>query len=133
MEKLIYSEETKTLRIMPENYMVASFEKHYWVVDPDAAIPADLAVEIFKFFSVHENKFKLDSWKKLNIAWLVDKNVIQVDLEELKDRMEGKFGYEHSTDEEDCWTNTVMDALQDLTGLEENLREMFKKKLKPTP
>lgn len=64
---LEYSEGTKTLRVMPSNYMLASFERQRWIVDPDGAIGVKFLVEVTKFFHKHTNKFSRDSWNKIKV------------------------------------------------------------------
>ena len=64
---LEYSEGTKTLRLMPMNYMLANFEKGYWIVDTDNAIDDLLAIRLFVFFRHMKNKFNINSWKKFKI------------------------------------------------------------------
>lgn len=91
MPELIYEKETQTLRQMPENYMLASFEKGYWIVDPDGAIGEDLHIALVKFFRVFENKFKYTSWIDFNLwMWHSDnqENNLRDVLSQLLDRLD---------------------------------------------
>lgn len=48
--KFTYCDYSKTIRLMPENYMVAvsrSNDGYNFIADPDAAIPDKLAVPVF--------------------------------------------------------------------------------------
>lgn len=48
---------SKTIRLMPENYLVATTEKGHLVVDADDAISDELATRIFVLLRQHELKF----------------------------------------------------------------------------
>ena len=52
-----YEGNSQTLRLMPENYLVAFYNFGYFVVDPDAAIPDVLASSIFIKLRIHDLKF----------------------------------------------------------------------------
>jgi len=64
--ELIFHLSTQTLRLMPENYMLANFEKGYWIVDPDSAVSEALHIELVYFFRKHGNKFDQESWIRLS-------------------------------------------------------------------
>jgi len=66
-QRLEYNEATQTLRLMPQNYMVADFSRYRWILDPDGSIPLKLLVELTKFFSKHKHKFTKDSWKLIRV------------------------------------------------------------------
>jgi hypothetical protein len=53
--KVIYSESTDTLRLMPQNYLLAYREKGHWIIDPDMAVDKDLAVRVFKLVALVYN------------------------------------------------------------------------------
>lgn len=44
---LVFEENTQTLRLMPENYLVA-IRPHAgrWILDPDAAVPVELVLKV---------------------------------------------------------------------------------------
>ena len=52
-----YEEGSQTIRLMPENYLVAFYNFGYFVIDPDSAIPDTLASSIFIKLRIHDLKF----------------------------------------------------------------------------
>lgn len=63
-----YCQYSATIRLMPENYMIASKEKGHWICDTDAAIEDDDAAEIYviirncKFDKTDKIVNKLNAW-----------------------------------------------------------------------
>lgn len=45
-----YKEQSETIRLFPQNYLIAFDRGGRWIIDPDKAIPEDLAVEFFKVY-----------------------------------------------------------------------------------
>ena len=64
---LKYEEYSETLRLMPQNYMLANFSRRYWIVDPDAAVSEAFHIQLAKHFRKLENKFSLTSWKNIKL------------------------------------------------------------------
>jgi len=42
-----YCESTDTIRLMPQNYLVARKYHRGWIVDADMAVPVELASKVF--------------------------------------------------------------------------------------
>lgn len=49
--KLIYEKESKTIRLLPENYRCLQFdeEQWQWIVNIDKAVPLNIATAIFAY------------------------------------------------------------------------------------
>lgn len=45
--KLVYCEKTRTIRQLPQNYLIAQYTTH-WICDPDLAANISLCVKVFK-------------------------------------------------------------------------------------
>ncbi len=69
-QHLTYCAGSQTLRLMPQNYMLATFASNRWVVDPDAAISEGFHIKLVKFFRVLEHRFQQSSWKKIKLPTL---------------------------------------------------------------
>ena len=58
VRKLEYCESSQTLRLLPNNYLLAQKQNRSWICAPDAAIPDELAQATFKaIFACHDIKW----------------------------------------------------------------------------
>ena len=68
---VIYNAASDTIRLMPQNYIVASrHNAGYWVIDPDLALKDDVATVFFVIGREHNARWGLaqNLVEKLNIA-----------------------------------------------------------------
>ena len=57
---IIYSPNTKTLRQMPQNYLLANKTKNGWICNPDLAADKKLAAIVFKTVAlIYTNKHQM--------------------------------------------------------------------------
>ena len=52
-----YQETSETIRILPQNYLVAYNLNGRWICEPDLAVPEKMAVKCFRALLKHENKY----------------------------------------------------------------------------
>jgi hypothetical protein len=57
-QEFTFCNYSKTIRLMPQNYMVASTDHGYYITDTDAAISDELSVKIFILLRHHDVKFE---------------------------------------------------------------------------
>jgi hypothetical protein len=57
MQTLIFQASTKTIRQMPQNYLIAHNESGRWICDPDLAADKKLCAKIFLALFEFKNKY----------------------------------------------------------------------------
>lgn len=57
---LVYELGSESIRQMPENYLIAHFNGHRWVSEPDLAANRDLAVRVYLALFDHGIKYNRD-------------------------------------------------------------------------
>jgi hypothetical protein len=55
--KVIYQQESETIRQIPENYLLAGKVKNRWVCEPYLACNKKVAIKIFKLLFNHSIKY----------------------------------------------------------------------------
>lgn len=56
-QEFTFCNYSKTIRLMPQNYMVASTDHGYYITDTDAAIGDELSAKIFVLLRQHDMRF----------------------------------------------------------------------------
>ena len=62
---LAYQQVSNTIRQLPQNYMIASFENRRWVCEPDLAADHRLCLRVFKELLNYDSKYESNGLKLL--------------------------------------------------------------------
>jgi hypothetical protein len=60
MNTLVYQPGSDTIRQMPQNYLIAHWEKGNWHMEPDLAADIDLVILVTRALMIYELKFEQD-------------------------------------------------------------------------